>query len=78
MSRSRKKTPISGITTSESEKDEKKAWHRVYRRKVNSRIRNAEGEADLPHFRSVSDPWSMSKDGKFVFDEKTLPQLKRK
>lgn len=71
MSRSRRRTPIFGITTARSEKQDKKTWHRKLR--VKSRIQLLavdEGAPDaaenliLVHAREVSNPWSMAKDGK--------------
>lgn len=60
MSRSWKKSPVHGITCAESEKSDKKRWHRAYRRAAKQAI-----ESDPPlHHREFSDPWSMAKDGK--------------
>lgn len=64
MSRSRKKNPIRGWTCAESEKNDKKLWHRRFRRLVRQRLPLGE---ELPHFRSVSSPWLMDKDGKWRF-----------
>lgn len=64
MSRSRRKTPITGISTAESEKAEKAANHRRERRRVRQ-VLGADPAADvLPHTRELSNPWVMSKDGK--------------
>lgn len=64
MSRSRKKTPITGISLADSEKAEKQANHRRERRRVRQ-VLAAEPEAEvLPHTRELSNPWLMSKDGK--------------
>lgn len=64
MSRSRKKTPIAGITTAASEKAEKQANHRRERRRIRQ-VLAVEPEPDiLPHTRELSDPWAMAKDGK--------------
>ena len=64
MSRSRRKTPITGISAADSEKAEKAANHRRERRRVRQ-VLGAEPEADvLPHTRELSNPWLMSKDGK--------------
>lgn len=57
MSRSRKKTPICGHTLKESEKEDKKLWHRAWRRKQKQ-------TDELIDKREVSNVWSMSKDGK--------------
>lgn len=64
MSRSKRKTPITGITTAETEKADKAAWHRRHRHAEKVRL-NASGieYVDRSH-KEHSDPWSMSKDGK--------------
>jgi hypothetical protein len=64
MSRSRRRTPILGITTAETEATDKAKWHRRHRR--NERVRlSATGEDYVKRsHREHSDPWSMEKDGK--------------
>lgn len=64
MSRSKRKTPISGITTVETEKAEKAAWHRRHRHAEKMRL-SMEGAAYIGRsHKEHSDPWSMGKDGK--------------
>lgn len=67
MSRSRRKTPIFGNTTSHSEKQDKKIWHsrlRAKERTVLSSSRPPELEDKaMPEVRDASNPWSMNKDG---------------
>lgn len=75
MSRSRKKTPISGITKSDSEKLDKRDANRRERR-INKELLKKEKE--LKHIREVSDVWTFNKDGKVVFDEKKYPNMMRK
>jgi len=61
MSRSRKNTPILGNTTCRSEKADKVAWHRRYRRAV----RRLLGIDEMLHMHwEFSNPWEMGKDGK--------------
>lgn len=55
MSRSRKKTPIFGITTSGSEKEDKQLWHRRFRRSA---------DIEKTDKRLFSNRWNMDKDGK--------------
>ena len=62
MSRSRRKTPIIGITTAESEKTFKAIEHRRERRTVNSVI-GIEPET-LPDPKAYGDPWAGPKDGR--------------
>lgn len=64
MSRSRKRTPIAGISGAASEKADKQANHRRERRRVRQ-VLGVEPEREvLPHTRELSNPWVMSKDGK--------------
>lgn len=62
MSRSRKKTPISGMTTCKSEKQDKRKANRKLRFAVRVAISN-ETEI-LPELREISNVWSFGKDGK--------------
>jgi hypothetical protein len=64
MTRSRKKTPMFGISTSVSEKADKVAAHKRERRKVRTRLRVEPDAAVLPHRLEVSNVWSYAKDGK--------------
>jgi hypothetical protein len=79
MSRSRRKTPICGITTAASEKLEKRKYNRAFRHATRRFLRHAEPEDDLPpQLRDYSDPWAMSKDGKTYFDPRRFPECLRK
>ena len=62
MSRSRRHVPIFGITTSESEKQDKRTANRRLRRAVRHAL--ARGRDVLPHLREVSNVWAFDKDGK--------------
>jgi hypothetical protein len=62
MSRSRRRTPIFGITTSDSEKQDKREANRRLRRAV--RLALDAGDEVLPHLREVSNVWGFAKDGK--------------
>ena len=70
MSRSYRKTPIFGASTSLSDKQDKRYANRAYRRSVNQELddlkENPElfDEMDLPIEKEISDPWNFSKDGK--------------
>lgn len=70
MSRSRRKTPICGITTARSEKDDKRRANRKLRR-----LTRTDPEKNLV-MRDVSDVWSFAKDGKWRIDP-TAPNLLR-
>lgn len=62
MSRSRKHTPICGMSTAASDKLFKRSANRRLRRLVREAIL-AEGSTDL-ELRDVSDAWNSAKDGK--------------
>jgi len=67
MSCSKKKTPISGITTAKSEKQNKRTANRRWRKKVKDTLRK--GVEILPELREVSNVWSFEKDGKSYFSK---------
>jgi len=73
MSRSRRKTPIAGVTTASSDKQFKKAEHS--RERVTARIAVVRGD-DPPHRKSFGDPWKGDKDGKLYWPDR--PKLLRK
>jgi hypothetical protein len=77
MSRSRRKTPICGITTARSEKQDKRIANRRLRRRVRSRL-HVDPDAPLPLLREVSNPWLMDKDGKMLIDPARHPEIMRK
>jgi hypothetical protein len=78
MSRSRRKTPVSGITTAESEKSDKRIYNRRYRHAAKQLLSIDPKLEPVPPLRAFSDPWLMDKDGKHRFDPKSHPKLMRK
>ena len=78
MARSKRKTPIRGITTAQSEKKDKQLAHRRYRRNVKAALRQVPDAEIFPHVRELSDLWSMGKDGKVRFDPIKYPKDMRK
>lgn len=68
MSRSRRKTPITGYTTCRSERQDKKQWHSVFRNRERALLKSASTEdldAHLPlKENQVSNVWAMGKDGR--------------
>jgi len=66
MSRSRKKTPIFGITTASSEKRDKRLANRKLRRLTTTELRCSLLDEDLilPEIRDVSNVYNFDKDGK--------------
>lgn len=63
MSRSKRKTPICGITTAKSEKSDKAHSHRKVRRAVKIKVAGSE-DSLMPLEKQLTNPWSMAKDGK--------------
>ena len=68
MSRSRKKAPVLGLTTTTSEKKDKRLYNRRFRRVSKQALQVDPQREVLPHLREYSDPWAMNKDGKVRFD----------
>ncbi|KVE06295.1 hypothetical protein WI91_08080 [Burkholderia vietnamiensis] len=64
MSRSKRKNPICGITTAESESEDKAQWHRRYRRVESARLKKDAVDYEPESHRTQSDQWTMDKDGK--------------
>lgn len=62
MSRSRKKNPVKGITSADSEKEDKRNANRKFRRKIKQEVHK--GEEQLPELRELSNVWMFDKDGK--------------
>lgn len=62
MSRSRKKIPITGITSAKTEKNNKRKANRKFRRVTKIQIRK--GDSQLVTIKEVSNVWSFDKDGK--------------
>lgn len=78
MARSKRKTPIRGITTAESDKKDKQLAHRRYRRKMKAVLQQVPDAEIFPSLRELSNPWNMRKDGKIRFDPKQYPKDIRK
>jgi len=68
MSRSRRKTPIFGITNCKSERQDKVIWHGRLRANTHTALTSlSPPEHDgkvMPAVREISNPWSMGKDGR--------------
>jgi hypothetical protein len=74
MSRSRKKTPITGITAADSDKAFKEAEHRRERRAVRNAIKAGE---PIPDARLYGDPWDGEKDGKQWLNDQNSRYLRK-
>lgn len=66
MSRSRKKTPIHGITGAPSEAWDKRQWHKRLRARERDRL-ITDPESEPTHENEISTPWDMNKDGKVYY-----------
>lgn len=69
VSRSKRKTPVCGNTTSVSEKEDKQIWHRRWRRNERQNIKclsDFETYQPLSH-KVASNVWDFDKDGKHWF-----------
>ncbi len=78
MGKSTRKTPIVGITTAASEKDDKRLLNRSLRRSNHQILKTDENADALKHVKEVIDPWSMAKDGKVLIDPVKNRKLMRK
>lgn len=78
MSRSRRKSPIVGITTADSDRPFKRAEHRRERTAVRMRLTDDADHATLPHAKRYGDPWRGEKDGKHWLDREHRARSMRK
>ncbi|TDS11714.1 hypothetical protein B0I21_10755 [Sphingobacterium paludis] len=75
MSRSVRKTKIFGITTAETEKQDKRRWNRTFRKVCKKLIRL---EKDPPiKIQGVTDVWDGAKDGKRYYRQATKKDMRR-
>ena len=75
MSRSRKRTPISGITSAKSEKWDKRACNKVIRLRAKKLLRRDNDEYLDPLPNECRNAWSMAKDGKHYWNPKKFVQF---
>ncbi len=75
MSRSFKKTPKKGITSAETEKQDKRKANRRFRRKTKIQVQKE--EPVLYEIREVSNIWSFDKDGKKFIKNSTKKDLRK-
>lgn len=75
MSRSTKKTPKKGITSSETEKENKRQANRKFRRVTKIQVKK--GDKELPLTRELSNVWSFDKDGKQFLKQPTKKDLRK-
>jgi hypothetical protein len=75
MSRSGKKTPIFGFSSSDSEKKDKRMANRSFRHKAKQQIRT--GKEPVTDMNEIMTTWEMAKDGK-RYVKKADPKQMRK
>lgn len=75
MSNSYRKTPISGITIAESEKQDKNLANRKERRIIRQILAYSPEDGVFPQKREIINVWDMSKDGKRWFDPTKYPKF---
>lgn len=71
MSRSRRKTPVTGIATAESEAEDKRLWHKRMRAMVRTQLHHETDPQPL-HDNAAGNVWGMAKDGKRYWSPKKL------
>ncbi|MDH7461390.1 hypothetical protein QEG73_08865 [Chitinophagaceae bacterium 26-R-25] len=75
MSRSKKKTPITGITGAESEKNDKRIANRKFRRITKMQVKK--GDDKFVELKEISNVWSFDKDGKHYLKSPTKKDLRK-
>ena len=75
MSRSVRRTKIFGITTAETEKQDKRRWNRTFR-KVCKKLIRLEKEAPSK-IQGVTDVWDGAKDGKRYYRQATKKDMRK-
>ena len=79
MSRSYKKTPICGLTTAKSDKEDKRLANRLFRRASRNRIKS--NRELFYRLKEVCNVWDFAKDCKIYYDKeavKRYPKVLRK
>ncbi len=75
MSRSRRKTPVTGIATSISEKDDKRMAAGRARAQSRQALLAAPGEVLAPVRHQSGNPWAFGKDGKRYWRAEDLRRI---
>ena len=78
MSHSFKKTPITGLTTADSEAYSKRLWARRFRKHVKDELLKGGDQDSLKDRRELGNVYSGEKDGKQIFNPEKHPGLLRK
>lgn len=77
MSRSKRKTPIVGVTTMPSDKPFKKQEHQRERSAVKAKLKHTVDGDSLPPSKAFGDPWKGEKDGKQYLPDGERKDLKK-
>jgi hypothetical protein len=77
MSRSKRKTPIFGITMAASEAEGKAKWHRRHRHAESARLRKDAVDYEPRSHREHSNTWDMEKDGKRYWGRATVQSMRK-
>lgn len=77
VSRSRRKTPIFGNASGQSEREDKKAWHSRFRSRERTELATArELDAHLTVLeKQVSNTWAMAKDGRSYWPSRSQEEI---
>ncbi len=79
MTHSRNRTPITGNTNAESEKEDKSLANRRLRRKVKVQLRHEDSETvPIVAQKEVGNPWNWAKDGKHFLSPESRKKYCRK
>ena len=73
MSRSIKNKYFLAHACCQSEKKDKKRWHKIFRKKEKQKINSSNLEEHVTTYhKEVSNPWTMGKDGKHYYSQNYL------
>ncbi len=75
MSRSKRKTPITGITSAETVKGDKRNANRKFRRVTKVQVKK--GDQPFLDLNEISNVWSFDKDGKKFLKNPTKKDLRK-
>ena len=77
MSRSRKKTPIRGVTGARSEKADKRRVNKALRQRTRQALKANPDVPAPPDRRLIRDVWDMAKDGKYFLKDRRPRDLRK-
>lgn len=77
MSRSRRKTPIKGVTAASSEKNDKRHANRALRHRARQALAANPTQEVAPERREVGNAWAMAKEGKHFLKAPSAKDLRK-